>query len=150
MHGDTHRLTFRLQTRANQSWGECGEASIRARRSWRKPEVPKRKMEDTGGQKMLFRSFFLKPPGIGPHSQDISSFRPNPEQYAGGWRDDTWRSWVRQMITKGQLDLFEDKQSWALEEHLLHLLACLGLSVFCLWPWAGCLGTEPSLSHLQC
>lgn len=41
---------------------------------------------------------------------------------------------MSQKTTKGQLDLFEDKESWALEEHLLHMLACLGLSVFHLWP----------------
>lgn len=40
-----------------------------------------------------------------------------------------------QKITEGQLDFREDKESCALEEHLLHLLAaCLGLPVFHLWP----------------
>lgn len=44
----------------------------------------------------------------------------------------------------------EDKESWALEGRLLHLLAaCLGPPVFCLWPWAGCQGTEPCLRHMK-
>lgn len=44
---------------------------------------------------------------------------------------------MSQEITRKELDLFENKDSWALEKCLSHLLACSGLSVFLLWPKEG-------------
>lgn len=148
IHTGWHSGSKSEQTKLEE---RMGEASIRAKRSGGKPDVPKRKTEGTWDQRVLVRSGFLWPPGIGPPLS-----RPLLQLQTKSWAEfrrlERWytKRVVSQKITEGQLDLREDKESWALEGRLLHLLAaCLGLPVFCLWPWAGCQGTEPCLRHMK-
>lgn len=108
-----HAADIQALTRANQAWGESGEVSIRARRNGGRPYILKRKIGSTREKRVLVRFPILQPAETGLQSHSISSsFRPNLEQCSGGWRDDTKRRGMSQEITRKEMGLFEDRDSW--------------------------------------